>query len=182
MNTFIEQNRRLLRTYSIAAQIVGQVLLLMAAIVILVFLSNFIIGSEHGAALKRRPLTIITLIFPGLLILGAGQFIRYLLETDYKPDWLLRYGDKIFYLYAALLMANAIWGYAIVWLAIQSRLGFSFYLTLRSVALAAMSSLPFVVAKVFLLVGLGQILWRIIPLIEESRPVTPRPPAESEDS
>ena len=33
----------------------------------------------------------------GLLALGIAQLIKYLLETDYKPGWILRNADKLLY-------------------------------------------------------------------------------------
>ena len=175
MNTFIERNKQLLRNYSTAAQFVGQLLLLIGALAVVGVVVIFLAGSSHAAMLKRKPLIILTIMFPGILVLGIGQFIRYLIEADYKPDWLLRYADKILYLYATILAAEAIWGYIDTWQTIQSRFNISFYRLLRLVAFLSALSLPFVIAVVFILIGTGYILRQIISAIEKTKPASEAP-------
>ena len=93
MHDFIENNQRLLSIYSRAAQSIGRALVSFGAIFVVLSLvaSRFRVGIlmafVHG-------------IFPGLMAMTIGQFIRYLLETDYQPGWMLRHGDKLLYLYA----------------------------------------------------------------------------------
>ena len=98
MNTFIEKNKGLLKFYCVAARIIGWVLLIRAATETVSILS----GYSSFSIPFVMPITILIRILIGLVVLGVAQFIRYLLETEYKPGWILRHGEKILYLYAVL--------------------------------------------------------------------------------
>ena len=176
MNTFIERNKQLLRNYSTAAQFVGQLLLLTGAIGIAGAVVIFLAGSSQAEIIKRKPLVILTLILPGILVLGIGQFIRHLIEPDYKPNWLLQYADKILYFYAAIAAAEAIWGYLDIWRIIQSKTNLPLSHSFRLVAFLCMLSLPSVIAVVFILIATGYILRQIISAME--KPTTEAPPSE----
>ncbi len=101
-------------------------------------------------------------VLPGILVLGIAQFIRYLFESEYKPGHILRYGNKILYLYAFLLMAGVVWQHLIL-----SMMNIGLNFTGRIPAMLA--SLVLTVPKVLILVGLAQVIKRIMPVIEESK-------------
>jgi hypothetical protein len=101
-------------------------------------------------------------VLPGLIALLLAQLVRYMLDTDYTPNWVLRSGDKILYVYATLLIGqNALIYYAL-------RVGLLGKQGPGHLLLAQPLVVPLVV-KILILVGLGQILRRIIPVIEESK-------------
>ncbi len=169
MNKFIEKNRRLLHFYCETLRTIGSLILILGllsvcAIMTLVLLSKF----EDWHALKSfekmiiaMPLGAFNIFFIGIGILGLVQFIRYLVERDYKPGWILRHGDMFFYLYALLTILSVVWVYTIAPIyhspSIYTRVGVIF-VTVISTAV-----------KVLILVGLGQILRHLMPVIEESK-------------
>ena len=93
MNEFIEKNKGLLKFYCVAARIIGWALLL-------TLLWNQLGGKQWlGPPPEVFPYRI---SYPmlGLVVLGIGQFLKYLCETGSKPGWILHHADKILYLYA----------------------------------------------------------------------------------
>jgi hypothetical protein len=167
MNEFIEKNRRLLKFYCTAARIFGWVLICGGTIWFILFASGQSKRIERpDAILYAISSMLFDFMLPGLIALGLTQFIRYLFEIDYKPGGILRNGDKIFYIYAVFLIMNAFlrhgW-YVHVWYTeIIEESNFSRLLFMQPFILPT-------VAKVFILVGLAQILRRVIPVIEESK-------------
>ena len=157
MHDFIENNQRLLSIYSRAAQSIGRALVSLGAIFV-------VLSLVESRSRANIPVGVVNGIFPGLMAMTIGQFIRYLLETDYQPGSMLRHGDKLLYLYAVLLVMNS------VWVRIQAmgiREGPGLYYS--RLAFLMLPGLLALIGKVLILIGLGQILRRILPVIEESR-------------
>ena len=170
MNEFIEKNRRLLKFYCIVACILGWLLLIGGAFWFIISISSVDIDNDE------RPDILLHLIasmfydfmLPGLMALAVMQFIRYLFESERKPGvidtLILRNGDKILYMYAIFLVVKTYFKY--FWYT-------AWYAELiESEASRLVFMQPFLlptVAKVLILVGLGQILRRVIPVIEESK-------------
>lgn len=189
MNEFIEKNRRLLQFYCVAARVIGWMLIVLAVIGILViesYLSWLRSASEksyiHDRYLGFYIVPIQFFYFTlGLVALVVAQLIQYLIEREYKAGWILRHGDKILYACAVLLVGSAvvnsvrnfdrlIWflerGDPGVWswmyFVLPERYIWSWRFFLLLPVLLA-------IAKALILVGLGQIWRRIIPIIEESK-------------
>jgi hypothetical protein len=158
MNEFIEKNKGLLKFYCIAARIIGWVLLITAGKWTVSSLS----GYSSFSIPFVMPITIFIRILIGLVLLGVAQFIRYLFETEYKPGWILCHGEKILYLYAALRVIRI----AFLFFVDAKRMGDSIYYSPWGFLEA--NGLP-VVASALILVGLAQILRRVMPIIEESK-------------
>jgi hypothetical protein len=162
MNEFIKQNKQLLKFYYITAQILGWLLLAGGFVWFMVFVSG------HSPRIDRAENILyiassytFDFVLLGVLTIGMAQFIRYLFEAEYKGGRILRVLDKIFYLYALCLVISAAVGYFwYIRVAEQS--------SIDRLLFAQPLVLP-LVAKVLILVGLGQILKRIIPVIEESK-------------
>jgi hypothetical protein len=169
MNEFIEKNRRLLKFYCITAQTIGWVLIPGGCLWIIFFLSGprqSGIADNADAILYSISSMLFDFMFPGLIALGLAQFIRYLSESESQQGGILRRGEIIFYMYAGFLIVKIflshIW-YNHFWYAeIIGNSAFSRLLFLQPFILPT-------VAKVLILVGLGQILRRILPVIEESK-------------
>ena len=168
MNEFIEKNKRLLHFYCETLRTIGLLILILGlvsvcAITTLVLLSKF--GYWHAPKsfemIIAMPLGAFNIFFIGIGILGLMQFIRYLVERDYKPGWILRHGDMFFYLYALLTILSVVWVYTIA----PSYRSPSAYTGVFVIFVAVFST----TVKVLILVGLGQILRRIMPVIEESK-------------
>jgi hypothetical protein len=164
MNEFIKQNKRLLRFYYITAQILGWLLLAGGFVWFMAFVS--VSGYSPRMDRVENILYIASsytfdFVLLGALTIGMAQFIRYLFEAEYRGGRILRVLDKIFYLYALCLVISAAVGYFwYIRVAEQS--------SIDRLLFAQPLVLP-LVAKVLILVGLGQILKRIIPVIEESK-------------
>jgi len=158
MKKFLEENKGLLKFYCIAAQIIGWVLLITAGTWTVSILS----GYSRSSMPSVMPIAIFIRILVGLVVLGVAQFIRYLFETEYKPGWILRHGEKILYLYAALRVIRI----AFLFFLDAKKMGDSVYYS--PWGFLVLNGLP-VVAGALILVGLAQILRRVMPVIEESK-------------
>lgn len=159
MNEFIEKNRRLLQIYHLAAKIIGWVLIAMAPIFIVVQFLALKGIDEHHSYLMLLPIrdAILSYMFLGLIILGIARFIRYLYEEQSQPGWILRHTEKFLYLYAVLV-------------AVGFLIEFTKFSTYSSQATSyLLIQLIHIASKVLILVGLGHILRRILPVIEESK-------------
>jgi hypothetical protein len=97
----------------------------------------------------------------GLVALGIAQLIRYLLETDSKPDWILRNADKLLYTYTVILIGYYCWTGT---MEVISHYNEPYDFPLRLIALAL-----FISIKLLALVGVAELLRRLLPVIEESR-------------
>ena len=162
LNNAIEKNKRYLRFCSYVAQFSGLLLLLLGFISLVLMLWNFY-PTKYDVVLVCKYISpyIFRFIFPGLFLLGINQLIKYLIDINFKPNWILKFSDKIIYLYVALLVINFIF--------------FSIYQKETIVAnqhhfLATwIPSAIFTSVKALLWVGMAKVLRRIVPIIEESR-------------
>jgi len=102
-------------------------------------------------------------VFPGIVVLGLAQFVRYLCENNYEPGWILRHGDKVLYLYAAVLIIGHV-----AWSFIQFTVYRNFSMHDLRVGYLLAGLLPSL-AWAVILVGMGQVLRRMLPMIEESK-------------
>jgi hypothetical protein len=172
MNEFIEKNRGLLRFYGIAARVIGWVLIIGGVIWFLLFALCILAVSDAAGSLGW-PYTnenllyassafVFDFIFLGLLILIIGQLIRYTLETEYKPGWLLRFGDKILYVYALVVVGRAILRYCILHADLMEKFGSGRLLFIQPIVVP-------LAAKALIIVALGILLRRLMPVIEESK-------------
>jgi hypothetical protein len=167
MNEFIDKNRRSLRFLCDALHSIGQVVLILGmlgvfAIITLLLLSKFGYwqAPEGFKMILKMPLGAFNILFIGIGVLGLSQFIKYLVDKDYKPGWILRHGELFCYLYALLTILSVVWVYTIDPFDRSEHMN---------------KSLPILIVvfsttvRVLILVGLGQILRRILPMIEESK-------------
>ncbi len=166
MKEFIEKNRRLLKFYCIVACIFGWLLLIGGAFWFVISISSVDINNNERPDILLHLIASLFYDFmlPGLMALAVMQCIRYLFESERKPGVILRNGDKILYMYAIFLVVKTYFKY--FWYT-------AWYAELiESEASRLVFMQPFLlptVAKVLILVGLGQILRRLIPVIEESK-------------
>jgi len=158
MNEFIEQNRRLLKFYCIAGRIFGWVLICGGTIWFLLFVLVILAVSDAAGSL-RWPFTsknflyastsfVFEFILPGLIALLVAQLIRYMLDTEYKPGWILRYGDGVLYIYAALLIGQNILTYYFSRAELLGKYGSGHLLFIQPLIVP-------LAAKILILVGLG---------------------------
>jgi hypothetical protein len=166
MKEFIEKNRALLRLYCVVACIFGWLLLIGGAFWFIISIRLVDISNNERPDILLHLIASLFYDFtlPGLMALAVMQCIRYLFESERKPGVILRNGDKILYMYAIFLVVKThpkyFWYTA--WYA----------QIIESEASRLVFMQPFLlptVAKVLILVGLGQIIRRLMPVIEESK-------------
>jgi len=165
MNTFIEKNKPWLKLYCTTARIVGWgILIIAAAGTIFQILAMNILFGDHTIPYRLSVVKSVLFdgVLPGIIVLGIAQFIRYLFESEYKPGYILRHGDKILYLYAFLLMVGGVWQLLMVGMGMIST-------GITRMLPAMLASLVLTVPKILILVGLAQVVKRIMPVIEESK-------------
>lgn len=191
MINIIEKNKRLWMFYCTVLRVLGWVLLCMGGIgFVMLLLESFRTGGgvtfEGVLGVFKRSYHHFVNI--GLVSLGFSQLVRYLRVNDNKMGPLLRYGDKIFYLYAIITVLQVgIW----IWLS-TGRMGsntsvlqhqaHSFphqvdYITMYTSDPADglrwfiffLPTLLYKGAKVLILVGLGKFLKQLIAIIEDSK-------------
>ncbi len=165
MNAFIEENKVLLKKYCITARIIGWLFLF----------SGCLNGIGGTIALFIRPDQFqdfrtffcgipfhdLNNIFVGLLALWCSRFIRFLSETDYKKDWLLRNAGQIMYYYAAIVVVYH-------FIAMVGMHGFGFD-QLGNIIGRIIIFVLFGWIWSIAFVGLGFIIKQIMPVIEESK-------------
>ena len=172
MNEFIEKNRQLLRFYCLAARIFGWVLICGGTIWFLLFVLVILavndaagsIGWPHTSEnfLYACKSFVFEFVLPGLIALLVAQLIRYMLENEYTPGRILRYGDKVLYVYAALLIGQNVLIYYILHVVLLEKNSPGRLLLVQPLVVP-------LATKILILVGLGQILRRILLVIEESK-------------
>ena len=165
MKELIGRNKTLCQFYCRAAHVLGWLLLVLggiwAGIYYLRVVSRVGDWEPVQAELNSMPSGIFHFIMAGLVALGVRQFAAYILEADHRPGWILRHGEGILYLWAVLLVVSDVWSYTQDTSLALSNLYLRLLVGLLLVLLTA--------AKVLALVGLGQILRRVLPVIEESK-------------
>lgn len=167
MNEFIEKNRRLLNFYCVTARIIGWMIVLIGSIHIVWFLSEPLWSNvKWKTILPYLPHNLQFML--GLVVLGIAQFIRYVSEKQYQPGWLLRHGDKLLYLYAFFQIVKAIGSCANFTMLIMARTNYNFANVCQVLTVGLFLVLTSV-ATILILVGLAQVLRRIMPVIEESK-------------
>jgi len=168
MVEFIEK-KRLLVFYCTALRILGWILLCIGFIGTALI---FIEASQTGGSVNlrgtlgmiKRSNTLFISI--ALVSLGFAQLVRYLFLNDHKMGLLLRYGEKVVFYLCAII---AVWNMCVFfWIVATGRTGGDNSLVSRWL-LYFMPTILYKVAKILILIGLGQFLKHILVMAEESR-------------
>jgi len=169
MNNFIEQNKKLLLFYYWAVRIGGWFLLILSSLAVIghsIALSTRITDSQEFSRYWHHdvPWGMFTYLFPAsLLALGVTQFIWYLLGTDHRPGWILRNADKLLYAYTSIMLG------CYIWMCVEGLNITKAWDTHVEFIIRILISVVFISVKILALVGLAQLLKRLLPMIEESR-------------
>lgn len=165
MNAFIEQNRPLLKTCCVAAKIFGWSALAMGCLAVVA--NSFALLTRIGDWAMFQdflrndvPWKTIQGIAAGLLALGIGQFIRFVYDNDYRPNWVLRNAKRLLYIYAIVFGASLI---------IRCILAFPHWDHWAEITIRLLGAIIYGAGTILLLVGSALILKRILPVIEESK-------------
>jgi hypothetical protein len=165
MIEFIEKNRRLLVQYCMVLRILGWLLVGYGGIYVAWLIITSMIEDSSKGILGFFVMQLFFSIGFGLLLLGFGQLVRYLCDTDSEKGLLLLYGERIFYLFAIIVILRMVF----------SILGMMIGLFSGNIPFLSVFSLTFLItllyssAKIFILVGLGQFLKHFIAAIEQSK-------------
>ena len=160
MNSFIEKNKRLLKFYYILSQIIGWSVLVKVGIDV----TFVLIGYRRNSNNIALAMSLIYPLLLGFIALGVGRFIRYLYDMEYRAGWILRHLSAILYSYAGFYLISRfglLYFHLVKW---RQNAG-PYYSSWQSFF---ENAIP-VVAVMFIFVGLGQILKRIMPIIEEHK-------------
>jgi hypothetical protein len=176
MVQFIEKHRRLLQAYCLIARILGWLLILggifwlFAIVKIVEQQADRPYSSVSGDKIIELAnyfafSFVYDFVIPGFLAFAVAGLLDYLLSPKAKPPLILGMTDKLCYLYAAFVIYKAI--------------SYNFWLHAKFPEITASSESAYIllvqpllvptVAKVLLLIGVGMILHRLLPIIEESK-------------
>jgi hypothetical protein len=167
MSEFIQRNRGFLKSLSGPLGIVSTVLLVLG--VVWAGLKSVGLFSRLGdwqavcEYWREVPYGILLFIVLGLVGRGMSQLLRYMHDVDYHPQWLLRHGDLLLYAYAVLFSVRVLIDLGAM-VASEQAIGRPGWATLSGILF-----LLYAVAGDLILVGSGQLLKRLMPLIEEVR-------------
>jgi fructose-specific phosphotransferase system IIC component len=178
MKEFIEKHRRLLQAYCLIARILGWLLILGGIFWIFAIVksseSNIFVGNIMDAdfllqfvssfAIYIASSFVYDFVIPGFLAFAIGGLLDYLLRPKAKPPLILGMMDKLCYIYAIFLIYKACISY--LWL--DRFLAISEWSESARILLVQPLLGP-TLAKVLLLIGIGMILHRLLPVIEESK-------------
>ncbi len=176
MVQFVEKYRRLLRAYCLIARILGWLLILGGVFWLFAVVKGFQSNVENiqveadfldhiasfGVYLASS--FIYDFVIPGFLAFAIAGLLDYLLRPKAKPPLILGMMDKLCYIYAIILILKACIGYnwLVKFLAIPGMSDSARILLVQPL-------LGPTLAKVLLLIGVGMILHRLLPVIEESK-------------
>ena len=163
----IEKNEQFLRVCGKVAKFTGLLLLVFIAIqiggAIYLFFENVRHLSANNSLYTHGYKWAFTAgykwAFTALLLLGINQLIKCLIETDFRPNWILRYSDKIIYLYAFCLSISFTYNMIMQW-SNESTAHLWLSMTFGTVS---------ILIRIVLWISFGQVMRRIFPMIKESR-------------
>jgi hypothetical protein len=172
MASGIESNRPLLRFYQTAARVVGWVLLGAGGVWLVLFVLGILAcviaagemrwsGAPRNVAYSASTFAL-SFAIPGVLALMLAQLIAHVLDREGRPGWILRHGTWFLYGCALVLVGQATVNLADWGLAVSrdpDRAGLLFI---------GPTVVP-LLAKVLVCVGLGHVLGRVLPIIDESK-------------
>jgi hypothetical protein len=175
MTQFIEKHRRLLQAYCLIARILGWVLLLGGIFWLFAVAGNTWLIAEDQNKIDFLLYVISSLVYdfviPGFLAFAIGGLLDYLLRSMKKPPLILGMTDKLCYIYAVFLVFKI--------LPLRAMHDGILFVNLRYLAIPELSEqtrillvqplLVATLAKILLLIGIGMILHRLLPVIEESK-------------
>ena len=157
---FVNSNRKLISFYSKNVLSIGQILVFAGLASIAFFAFQSATQEHYKAAWYKVVLNSTTaIIFPGIITIMIAKICACLLEPEKRPHFLLRHGDVILYLYAAALVSNAtISGFSVSNMKLDT---FSIWAMLIPAVLGS-------AFKAFVIAGLGPIIRKLVPAIQES--------------
>ena len=178
MVQFVEKHRRLLQAYCLIARILGWFLILGGVFWFFAVVQGNIVEVPGIDEQYIDLLLYIAYSFaydfviPGFLAFAIAGLLDYLLRPKTRPPLILGMMDKLCYFYAFFLTMK-------FFVAIKAFGGDIWFVNFKFLTVSEMSESARIVlvqpllgptlAKVLLLIGVGMILHRLLPVIEESK-------------
>ncbi|MBN1972418.1 MAG: hypothetical protein JW787_02170 [Sedimentisphaerales bacterium] len=166
MNEFIEKNRKLLEFYRFVAKIIGWILIGLTPF--LIYRSYYLLttypqekDSTYLFLLNIRNF-IVYYFCLGFILLGIAHFIKYIYSKESKVGWLLKHLNQFLYIYAFLM---AIGNFIELKFPIIHKLGF----LIQDSTTYLLTQIILTLTYILIIIGLGHIMSRILPVIEESK-------------
>jgi hypothetical protein len=163
-----KRNEQYLRFSGQVAQFLGLFFLVVIFAGALLLLSGVLwdnLPTKHFTKVldRRSILHIVQAVFSALFLLGVSQFIKCLIEVDFKPKWILRNGNKLIYVYVCFFLISSISSLVSTKNTLDS-LGHdtSYFMVLMPMGIFAIVTMVLWIAFAF-------ILKRILPIIQESK-------------
>jgi hypothetical protein len=166
LNKAIEKNERFLRVCCKFADAAALLLIIFTLIQISGAIYLVWEGGHFSKYNSFAYLYIYKFIFAIILLHGISELIKYLIETDYKLHWILRFADKIIYLYTFCFFIAFVYSFiakhiiTVNW-PDPTQAG-NMWLMIPVITLTML-------IKVILWIGAGQVVKRILPIIQESK-------------
>jgi len=173
LDNVIKKNEGFLRLCCSLCRFFALLLFLGAIVVIMLGLAGMFWPIETSIETWTRlyrllaPMLILKIVFPALLLIGIEQLIKCLLEVEFKPNWILRFGDKIIYAYAGLFVINRVLTTLYFWSTVHTKIMHNMpgYRIIYFIITPAI--LCFVQVLVWIMVA--QVIRRIVPIIDEAK-------------
>jgi len=177
MVQFVEKYRRLLQAYCLIARILGWFLILggvfwFFAVVGRVWVITVEEQQQIDFLLYIAYSFVYDFVIPGFLAFAIGGLLDYLLRPKAKPPLILGMTDKLCYIYAFFLILKffgAIKAFGASLWCVNFKLLAIPEMSESARILLVQPLLGPTLAKVLLLIGVGMILHRLLPVIEESK-------------
>jgi hypothetical protein len=163
----LKQNEHYLRFSGQVAQFLGLFFLFVIFAGALLFLSGVVWGNSpskyYTMALKQGAIwSIAKVVFSALFLLGISQFIKCLVDVDFKPNWIFRNSITLIYVYVCFLLIS----YVSSLVHAKNTLDNSghdraYFMVLMPIGIVAI--------RMFIWITFAFILKRILPIIQESK-------------
>ena len=116
MATNTPPNRQMLRRICTLSQIAGWAMIAMAVLGVAGTANAGLVAHMGTRGILSSSMDTVGAILTGLVVMGMAQFIRYVVEEDTEPRWLLRNGHIILCLFAlSLLLSWCLHGWPQMW-------------------------------------------------------------------
>jgi hypothetical protein len=164
MNTLVEQNKPLLQICGTTARIYGWLLLSLGCSAVVGH--SFALATRIGKwdlfseYIRSLPWHVMSGAIVGILVLGIAQFIRFVIDNDYQPGWILKHIEPLLYTYAVLVGLYAI---------VITAFAFPHWHQWAEIVIRIVAAGLWSLGKIMLLIGTALVIKRIMPVIEEAK-------------
>lgn len=173
----IKSHRQMLRRICTLSQVAGWAMIAMGllGVGVLAFEGRNIAGHVGMRGIFSESANVVNNILTGLAVLGMVQFIRYVVEEDSEPGWLLRNGHIILCLFAlSPLLTWGLHGWPQLWVMWKMFINHPSNQMIPmglpvGVAMSTLVSLLPTITTVLCFLGIAASLRSVLPILAESK-------------